>query len=194
MRKIKYILIAFISITALPIGVIFSLLGIIFSIFDRYSEVSMLISRVPFYIGEISRLVFYKLTLKKVGNKVQFKYGSCVLYRNTEIGENVLIGYNTLIGESEIGNDVLIGSCVNITSGLHQHMFDNPKELIRKQKGKRKKIKIGNDIWIGNNAVIAADINDRSVIGLGGLVIKDIDKSGVYVGVPTRLVKELYKL
>lgn len=191
MKFLKLILILFEGTLAIPFGIIFSVLGLITSLFDRYSEISMLISRIPFYFGEIVRLIFYKITLKRAGNKVQFKYGSCVLYRDSEIGENVLIGYNTIIGECRIGNDVLIGSFVNITSGLIQHRFDNKTELIRNQKGTRVKIIIGNDIWIGNNAVIAANIESRNVIGVGAVVIKDIIESGVNVGVPAKQIKKI---
>lgn len=192
MKKIIMVILLVIeAIIALPIITISLILGYIFSYIGHYSEVSMLLSGIPLHIGEISRYVYYKITLKHVGKFVRFKHGSAILYNNVELGNNVLIGYNTLVGECSIGDDVIIGSNVNITSGTKQHRFENKDIPIRLQRGVRIKLKLGNNIWIGNNAVIASDITDNCVVGLNSSVVKSLEKSGVYVGTPAILIKEI---
>jgi len=166
--------------------------GLLASGFDRYYEVSQTISRVPFIFGEQLRYFFYKATLKKVGSKVVFKYGSYCQYRNTTIGNRVLIGAYCCLGEINIGDDVLIGGFVNFLSGTGQHGFDDPTRTIREQPGTgRKMIKIDSDVWIGSNSIICNDIGERSVIGVGTLIINPVEGHGIYVGQPARKVKNI---
>lgn len=194
MKKVVLVIFGCIElILSIPILIILLPISIIYSYLGLYSEVSMMISKIPLLLGEITRYIYYKLTLKRLGKFTRFKYGSAVLYRNAEIGDNVLVGYHSLIGECKIGDDVLIGSYVNILSGTNQHRYDNPLLKIREQKGYRVKIIIGNNIWIGNNCVIANNIADNCVIGVNSLVIKPINKSGVYIGAPARYMKNIYE-
>lgn len=178
-------------IIALPASLPFIILGYIVSPFDRFSEVSVAVSKIPFYFGEHVRYFYYKALLKSLGKKVTFKYGSFCQYRETEIGANNLFGYYNIVGQATIGNDVLCGNNVVFTSGLNQHKFDNSELKIREQKGFRQNIKIGSDIWIGNNSTICANIGDRVVIGVSSNVVKDLASKGVYVGNPAKLIKEI---
>lgn len=54
-----------------------------------------------------------------------------------------------------------------------------------------KKTKIGNDVWVGQNAVIMAGVNigDGAVIGAGAVVTKDIPDYAIAVGVPAKVIK-----
>lgn len=54
-----------------------------------------------------------------------------------------------------------------------------------------KPIVIGNDVYIGNNAMImpGVTIGDRVVIGAGAIVTKDIPSNSVAVGVPAKVIK-----
>jgi acetyltransferase-like isoleucine patch superfamily enzyme len=52
--------------------------------------------------------------------------------------------------------------------------------------------KIGNQVSIGTNAtILPVNICDRTVIGAGTVVTKDITKPGIYVGNPARLLRPL---
>ena len=51
---------------------------------------------------------------------------------------------------------------------------------------------IGNNVSIGTNAtILPVNICDHVVIGAGSVVTKDIAKSGVYCGNPSRFLREL---
>lgn len=54
-----------------------------------------------------------------------------------------------------------------------------------------KDIEIGNDVWIGQNAVIMSGvkIGDGAIIGTNALVTKDVPAYAVYGGVPARFIK-----
>lgn len=180
------------AILAAPVSVPFILLGLFADWLNRYAEVAMSLSRIPFYFGEHLRCFFYKFTLESVGQQVTFKYGSYCQYREARIGNRVLIGQYCSLGEISIGDDVLIGAFVNFLSGTQQHCFTDPGKKIWDQlsEGPRR-INIGSDIWIGSNCEICNDIGDRCVVGVGSLVISPLPAHGLYVGRPARFVKAI---
>jgi len=56
---------------------------------------------------------------------------------------------------------------------------------------KDKAVTIGNDVWIGHNAVImpGVTIGNGAVIGAGSIVTTDVDPYSVVVGVPAKRIK-----
>ena len=56
-------------------------------------------------------------------------------------------------------------------------------------------LEIGNDVWIGANAVILPEVNrigNGAVVGAGAVVSKDVPDYGVVLGNPARLVKKRF--
>lgn len=60
----------------------------------------------------------------------------------------------------------------------------------------KKRIKIGNDVWIGANAFINASkvtsIGDGAIIGAGAVVLEDVPPYAVALGVPARVMRHRY--
>jgi len=83
----------------------------------------------------------------------------------------------------------VIGSGVNILSGLRQHSFEKLEIPIRDQPGQYTKITVGEDTWIGNGAIIAANIGKKCVIGAGSVVVKAIPDLAVAAGNPARVIR-----
>jgi maltose O-acetyltransferase len=56
-----------------------------------------------------------------------------------------------------------------------------------------KPIKIGEDVWVGGSAVVCpgVTIGDRSVIGAGSVVTKDIPADVFAAGNPCRVIRNL---
>ena len=54
-----------------------------------------------------------------------------------------------------------------------------------------KPTKIGNDVWIGANAIIQSGvtIGDGAIIGSGAVVTKDVPPYAIVVGVPAKILK-----
>ncbi len=54
-------------------------------------------------------------------------------------------------------------------------------------------INIGNNVWIGGSAIIAAGvtIGDNCIIGAGSVVVKNIPANVVAVGNPCKVIKNL---
>lgn len=108
-----------------------------------------------------------------------------------KLGQQVEINNYSIVngdGGVSIGNDTLIGPGVKIISYEHGLLAD---ELIRKQACARRPIVIGNDVWIGANAVILAgvQIGDGAVVGAGAVVTHDIPAGEIWAGVPARLLR-----
>jgi virginiamycin A acetyltransferase len=178
-------------VLAVPLALPFIVLGWLAILVDRFSEMSVVVSHVPFYLGEHVRYLYYRTTLKSVGRRVTFKYGSFCQYRGTTIGDRVVVGYYDAVGLASIGNDVSIGGFVNITSGRHQHGIDDPTRPINQQAGHAQLIHIGSDVWIGSNSVISANIGNRCVIGSGSVVVKDVPDHSIFAGNPAKLIRAL---
>ncbi|WP_343530400.1 acyltransferase [Pedobacter sp.] len=181
-----------VSLIALPFAVILILMGKLAIYASSYSEVSLIASKIPFLLGQKIRFYYYKATLNHLGEKVVFMYGSFCQYPNASIGDRVHIGYYNAIGDVIIGNDVIVGGFVNFISGTNQHSYEDPTQKISIQKAAgRSTINIGSDVWIGSNAVIAASIGDRCVIGAGSVLVKSAEEHSIYAGNPAKLIKKI---
>lgn len=110
---------------------------------------------------------------------------------NIYSGENVYFNVNCVILDTmkvEIGNDVFFGPGVQIYTATH------PLDAIeRKSVEFSKPVSIGNDCWIGGNAVICpgVKIGNGCVIGAGTVVTKDIPNNSLAVGNPAKVIRKL---
>lgn len=78
---------------------------------------------------------------------------SAYSYRNIRIGDNCIFGENVKIYD-------------------HNHRFNDKNKLIKNQGFSIAAIEIGNNVWVGSNAVIlkGCKIGDNCVIGAGTVV------------------------
>ena len=115
------------------------------------------------------------------------------------IGENCEMGDLTHIvahERVEIGNNVLIASKCFISDTSHGvykgECQDSPEISPNKRQLATKPVKIGNNVWIGENVVIlaGAEIGDGCVIGANSVVNGFFDKFSVIVGAPARVIKK----
>jgi maltose O-acetyltransferase len=111
---------------------------------------------------------------------------------NIHFGDNVYINLNCTILDVNkviIGNDVLIGPSVEIYTAAHPMGWE--ERATRIEYGKP--VTIGNNVWIGGNTTICpgVKIGDRTVIGAGSVVTKDIPDDVLAVGNPARVIRHL---
>lgn len=106
------------------------------------------------------------------------------------IGDYTRIGLRcTIIGPVQIGNHVILAQNVAI-SGLN-HRYKDPQLPIHQQGVTTALIQIGDDSWVGANAVITAGISigKHVVVGAGSVVTKDISDYSIAVGNPAKVIK-----
>ena len=108
------------------------------------------------------------------------------------IGNYTRIGlHNTIIGPVTIGHHVNLAQGITVTA--LNHKFKNPDIRIDEQGVSTKPVVIGNDIWVGANAVIlpGVTIGDHSVIAAGAIVTKDVPPHSLVAGVPAKIIKQI---
>lgn len=97
-----------------------------------------------------------------------------VINPGTKIGKGVII--NT---SSSVDHDCVIGDWSHISVGTHLCGT----------------VEIGKECWIGAGVTVSNNIKicDEVIIGAGAVVVKDIEKSGTYVGVPAKKLLQKQK-
>ncbi|MHC1732658.1 MAG: sugar O-acetyltransferase [Bacteroidales bacterium] len=111
---------------------------------------------------------------------------------NISTGEKVFFNFNCVVLDVmpvKIGNRTLIGPNVQIYTATH------PMDYRERASGLEfaKPVTIGEDVWIGGSAVICpgVTIGDRSVIGAGSVVAKDVPPDVFAAGNPCKVIRSL---
>jgi maltose O-acetyltransferase len=117
---------------------------------------------------------------------------TCDYGYNIHLGRNVFINYSCIFldcAQIRIGNDVQIGPAVQLYTA--EHPLD--PAVRRSYLESASRITLGNDVWIGGAAVVlpGVTIGDRSVVGAGAVVVRDVPPDTVVVGNPARVVRKL---
>ena len=173
---------------ALPFAALLALVGRIDHP-DHFQYYGDLLSGFPFIWGERVRKRFYQWTLKSFGKDVCIGYGSSFLYRDAEVGNHVYIGRHCLIGKVKIADHVLIGSFIICASGRHQHGFKRTDIPMYNQEGSLEQILVGHNVWLGNHALVMANVGDHAIVGAAAVVIKDVPPFAVVAGNPAKILR-----
>lgn len=154
-----------------------------------FVSASELLSLVPTTPGVILRRGFYRMCLERCGIDCHIGFGTTLAHPQVRIGRGVYIGNRCTLGLVEIEDDVALGSNVDVLSGRRQHHFDRGDVPILDQGGTFTRVRIGHNSWVGNSAVVMADVGAGCVIGAGSVVVKAIPDGCVAVGNPAEIKK-----
>ena len=129
-----------------------------------------------------------------LGKKSVIESYCCI---NNAVGD-VTIGNHTRIGiHCTVIGPVCIGNHVNLAQGITvtalNHNFEDTTKRIDEQGISTKPVVIGDDVWIGANAVIlpGVTIGRHVVVAAGAVVTKDVPDNCVVGGVPAKVIKQL---
>lgn len=124
-------------------------------------------------------------------------------YHNISIGEG---SYGGCFNIENVNENTIVGKYCSVASNVHIYNRDHPCRYIsthpiffnknysaisEKNQIEYKKKVIGNDVWIGQNAIILAsvrEIGDGAVIGAGAVVTKNVPDYAIVGGVPARII------
>jgi len=109
------------------------------------------------------------------------------------IGNNVILGSNTTIARGAITNTI-ISDYVKIDNLCHiaHNVIIGRRSMITACVEISGSVSIGEDVWIGPNSSIINGINigDKSLIGIGSVVTRNIPENKVAFGVPAKVIRD----
>lgn len=158
---------------------------------DRALEGStQLLALWPGVSGQYVRRAFLSWTVTYCHRTASIGFGTIFSKTDLWVGEHVYIGPFCSFGNVRIERDTLIATGVHIPSGSKMHGIARTDLPIRQQPGEFKRVIIGEDCWIGNGAIIMADVGAHTVIGAGSVVTKSIPPLVIAAGVPATVIRE----
>ncbi len=157
-------------------------------LFNFSSHIMAILPGAP---GAFLRRAFYSLTLEKCSSHCHIGFGTIISHRCTTIEKHAYIGNYALIGSSYIGEHSLIGSRVSILSGDALHVLDESGMWTPYSSELLSRITISRNVWVGEGAIVAADVGESSMIGAGSVVTSNIKSSIMVTGNPARFVKQM---
>lgn len=179
-----------------------------FFITNRYLNVCVSFFRNFYYriqgmkIGKGTNLPLIYITWPhqvSIGNKCNIEHGVYFKYDGIwSKGPSIIIKDNVFIGsncEFNIKNRIIIKNNCLIASGVrfidHDHGIDK-KTLMRMQICPSLPIEIGEDVWIGVNAIIlkGVSIGNGAIIAAGAVINKNISPYEIWGGIPAKKIGE----
>lgn len=127
-----------------------------------------------------------------------------VRFYRGKIGRYSYIGNNSFVIDTDIGNFTSISADCYIGGTSHPTKWVSTSPVFHKWENIMKKnfachdfqifkrTKIGNDVWIGNRAMLKAGIviGDGAVIGMGSVVTKDVGPYEIWAGNPAKFIRK----
>lgn len=148
------------------------------------------------YIQGVGRIV--------LGDRVTFGGKPDIVFGNRAGGvPEVIVGNHVFIGHCcclAVSSSLRIGNDCLLAGGVHISDYDgHPVDAARRRADEPtpvehvRPVTIGNDVWIGNHAMIlkGVRIGDRSIVGAFAVVTRDVPPDVVVAGNPARVVKHL---
>ncbi|QTH42318.1 acyltransferase [Cohnella sp. LGH] len=152
-----------------------------------------IVKSIPGIPGFVLRTLVAKVLFKQLFGMAYIQPNVVFVYTNRlKVGKSFGVNsgtYINAIGGIDIGDYVLLGPNVTISSGIHPIEARYPPIFTRPTVPKP--IVIGNDVWIGANAVImpGVTLGEGTVVGANAVVTRDTEPYSVMVGAPARKVR-----
>ncbi|MBZ2167597.1 acyltransferase [Marinobacter sp. F4216] len=156
-----------------------------------YNICSQMVAILPGMPGAFLRRAFYSLTLEECSDHCHIGFGTIISHRTAVIRDHVYIGSYALIGAAEIHEHCLIGSRVSILSGRALHILEEDGTWSDYSPDRLTQITISRNVWVGEGAIIVANIGEGCMIGAGSVVTADTKPQVVMSGNPARFIKKL---
>jgi acetyltransferase-like isoleucine patch superfamily enzyme len=155
--------------------------------------------------GSIGSILLVNLLLRFATFKffgITIGHGSWIKSK-CKIGIGSGIGWKFTVrgsGELSIGNFCAIGEHVRVITSNHStdYMALNfalqSKVIGTRLTGEKVDVRVGNDVWIGDGAIIlpGVSIGDGAVIGAGSVVTKSVGAFVIAAGNPARVIRHRF--
>lgn len=158
------------------------------AVFQFWTHVLAVAPGVP---GMYLRRAFYHLTLDVCSLRSYIGFGAVFSHRRVEVGDEAYVGLYAIIGSSKLGEGCLIGSRASILSGGALHELDERGRWDAFSWSRLKQVEIGAHAWIGEAAVVMADVGSGTIVTSGAVVSTPVPERVMVGGNPARFVRSL---
>ena len=187
-RALKQLARTFATLVMLPVVACYYVHAALVGKNRAFPGFSQFASLWPGSSGNYLRAALYRLILPRCGDGVCISFGTLFSHPTAVVGDDVYIGIGCMVGDATIESDVLIGSNVSVINGGRQHDTRRLDVPVRLQPGTFPRVTIGQDSWIGDRAVVMADVGRHCVVGAGAVVTKPVPDFAIVAGSPARVV------
>jgi virginiamycin A acetyltransferase len=177
------------AVVTLPAVATMQLRAVFVGIDKAFQGSTEWLAQVPGLTGEYVRRAFLAWTCAGCGPDVVVGAGTVFSTVRVRIDGNAYVGPQCNIGWAHIERDALLASGVHVPSGPDTHGTARLDIPMRDQAGAPRQVRIGEGAWIGNAAVIMADVGRHAIVGAGAVVTKPIPDFAVAAGVPARVLR-----
>jgi hypothetical protein len=146
------------------------------------------VALVPGLPGVWLRAAFYFATLDECSWETHVGFGSLFTHRGGSMGANASMGSYCVLGHAQLGPGVIMASRVSIPSGKRQH-FDEAGHFSVAPVFER--VAIGAQTWVGEGAIILANVGPRCIVSAGAVVLKEVAEGSLVGGNPAKVLKTL---
>ncbi len=157
-------------------------------IFRFWAQFMAIIPGLP---GAYLRRAYYRMTLEYCAPDCHVGFGALFAHRDSRVDSGVYIGNYTMLGKVHLHKDCLIGSRTSILSGQNQHQFSPDGKWLPSNLEDFVQINIGQNAWIGEAAVIMADVGKGAAVSAGSVVSNALPEFVVVAGNPARFVRKM---
>lgn len=160
--------------------------------YQKSREVCFRYNQIP-PSREAERVALLKDFLAKTGERLTIEPPFyCDFGFNVEVGEDFYANYNLVILS---GARVTFGDHVFLGPNCSFYPPEHPLDAKTRNAGMEYafEIAVGNNVWMGGNVTVLSGVHigDRTIIGAGSVVTKDIPAGVIACGNPCRVLRPL---
>jgi acetyltransferase-like isoleucine patch superfamily enzyme len=146
---------------------------------------------VPGLPGKYLRKCFYLMTLQSCSLRCDLGFLSYFSDRRSEVGHGVYVGFGVSIGLVSLADGCLVGNRTSIINGGSQHTLGPDGRLTPFDRASAPRVRIGAETWIGEGAIVMADLGSRCIIGAGSVISSPVPDGCLVTGNPARFLRRL---
>jgi acetyltransferase-like isoleucine patch superfamily enzyme len=144
---------------------------------------------MPGLPGLYLRRAFYRLTLRQCSLNCWIDFGVIFAHRTASVDDEVYVGAYAVVGSVRLLQGCLIGTRASLLSGPAQHELRADGRWTPSGASSFSEIQIGRNAWIGEAAVVMADVGDGALVAAGTVVSTAVPPGVVVAGNPARFVR-----
>lgn len=144
---------------------------------------------VPGFTGQGLRRAFLAATTAGCGADTVVGAGCHFSTTRLRLDGNAYVGPGCNLGWVHVERDVLLAAGVQIPSGPHTHGIERLDVPMRDQPGTPVCVHVREGAWVGNGAIVLADVGRHAVVAAGAVVTRPVPDFAVVAGVPARIIR-----